>query len=302
MADESFLTPDLEARVGVAGEPQQVTLTSTLVGRVCDTLDLPRESYLAVAPHGVLLALEATLRRVELSGLPGMSLITGQDWEWRRPLRVGETLTGVGSMVEARERVGGSLGHALFVTYQWAYTGEDGAEAAAVRTSSAYFEPSDRPERDDGQRPPANSTSAGQAVPLGEARPGDQLIARTLTPGTERVVRYMGAAWVFERFFYDGEVARAAGLPGAIVPGPLKVGLLSQWLQELAGEDGFLHSLRVAYRRPDTHDLPLTFSGVVTDAGEAEDGLRRLTCEVWIERQGERSVAGVASVTASAKQ
>jgi hypothetical protein len=294
MAEESFLTPELESRVGVAGEPQQVALSRELVRRVCDALGAPVDASEERAPHAVLLGLESAVPRTAIEGLPGMSLITGQDWEWRRRLRVGEVLTGVGSMVEARERVGGRLGHTLFVTHQVVYSGADGAEAAVVRTSSAYFDPAERPQRE--EAPPAPPAAPAPAeVPLRQAGPGDGLPGRTLTAGTARVVRYMGAAWVFERFFYDDAVARAAGLPGAIVPGPLKLGLMTQWLEEIAGDGGFLRSLRAAYRRPDTHDLALTFGGMVTDVEQTDEG-RRLTCEVWIEREGARSLAGLASV------
>jgi hypothetical protein len=96
--------------------------------------------------------------------------------------------------------------------------------------------------------------------------------------------------------FFDPVAARTAGLPGTIVPGPLKLALLSEWVREWAGPDGFLESIRIAHRRPDQPDRALALQGSVSRITETETG-RRLECEVWLKQvSGERSAVGAAVV------
>ena len=148
---------------------------------------------------------------------------------------------------------------------------------------------------------------AGVAPPLEEhpgvephvAQEGDPLTARLLTPTLEQVVRYMAVTWNITPIFFDAEAARAAGLPGTLIPGPLKLALLAEAVLAWAGPGALLESIRAAHRRPDTPGRPLLFGGSVMRARQI-DGGRRLECEVWIQNAaGERSAVGAATVRLS---
>ncbi|HQW52054.1 MAG TPA: hypothetical protein PL082_08360, partial [Tepidiformaceae bacterium] len=68
---------------------------------------------------------------------------------------------------------------------------------------------------------------------------GDELPVLHLQPDLGQVIRYCGLQWAFPPFFYDAEAARAIGMPGTLVPGPLKVGLLYRAVDEWLGDSGW---------------------------------------------------------------
>ena len=96
----------------------------------------------------------------------------------------------------------------------------------------------------------------------------------------------------------DDEVARAAGLPGAIAAG---VQFMSYIFEMLYGEYGFDSIpgtiLDVRIRLPVFAGDTVTARGRVTDT-ESEAERQRLRLEVWCENQrGERVISGSAQVT-----
>ena len=297
--DESFITDELTARIGVATEPCDVTLTAELVRRVRETLaDGPAPASDDVPP-AVMFALEASAPLTRLFGLPESSLVSGDEWEWRRRLRAGETLRAVSRLVDANEHFGGRLGHALFLRHEWLLSEPSGEPVAFARRSIAYYvgadarPPEAHPPLDAAPPPPAMLPAA---VAPRTAREGDPLTPIMQTPTLSQVVRYCGTAWAFTPIFYDTEAARAAGLPHTIIPGPLKLAFLSEFVRAWAGPEAELVSVRAAHRRPDAPNRPMLVCGVVTRAEDTPEG-RRLECEVWIENEfGQRSVAGAAVV------
>lgn len=300
MEELSLITDELRSHIGVPGAERGLRITPELVRRVRETLAGGPVAGDDGVPPGLLMALESDSAVPAVGPLPPNSLVTGDEWEWRRALRVGETLTGASRLVDAYERFGGRLGHALFLRYEWQFTDEDGAPAAFARRSMAYYaaagvrepeEPTDAPPEDT-----LPEMSEVEGVDAAAAAEGDPLPAWTVTPALAQIVRYCGLAWAFPPFFYDEAAARAAGLPYAIVPGPLKLALLAEYVQGWAGSEALLTLVRAAHRRPDAHDRPLRLHGGVTGV-EATDEGRRLSCDLWIENPwGQRSVAGAATV------
>ena len=297
MADESLITAALRARIGVPGPGRRVTLTPDLVHRVRETLaDGPVEERDDVPP-AALFVLESAAGLPPLEGLPPHTLVTGDEWEWRRPLRLGETLETVYRLLDAAERFGGRLGHALFLRHEWAFHDAAGEPAAFARRSIAHYAAPRRqetpPEPPPDAAPPADLPAGADPHGAGE---GDPLTPRLLTPSLSQVVRYCGAAWNFVPIFYDPAAARAAGLPGTIVPGPLKLALLVEMVLAWAGPGAFLETIRAAHRRPDTPGRPLLLGGAVTRVEPGPD-TRRLDCELWIENAvGARSAVGLATL------
>lgn len=133
-------------------------------------------------------------------------------------------------------------------------------------------------------------------VDAATVREGDELPALEVQPGLGMVIRYCALNWNFPPFFYDPEAARAVGMPGTIVPGPLKLGLLYRAIDEWMGDSGFVRQVRAAHRRPDLTNRPLVVAGRVVRVYEEDDA----TCAdlelAVVNEQGEPSVRGFAVV------
>jgi hypothetical protein len=85
-------------------------------------------------------------------------------------------------------------------------------------------------------------------------------------------------------------------MPGTIVPGPLKLGLLYRGVHQWLGDAGFVRQVRAAHRRPDLTNKPITIAGRVARLYE-EDGARRADLELAVfNQEGQPSVRGFAVV------
>ncbi|MFN0095436.1 MAG: MaoC family dehydratase [Dehalococcoidia bacterium] len=127
-------------------------------------------------------------------------------------------------------------------------------------------------------------------------RDGDALPPAQVTPDLGRVIRYCGLIWNFPPFFYDVEAARAGGMPGTLVPGPLKLGFLAHYVEDWLGGWGFVRHVRAAHRRPDITNRPLTLAGEVARVYE-EDGAVRVDLELAVVNgDGQPSCRGFATV------
>jgi len=88
------------------------------------------------------------------------------------------------------------------------------------------------------------------------AREGGEVAPLDVEVSLTEVVRFLGATWNFVRIFYEPVFARAQGLEGTIIPGPLKLSLLSRTLGEWLGGAGEVRTIRRACRLPDRPGLP----------------------------------------------
>ena len=128
------------------------------------------------------------------------------------------------------------------------------------------------------------------------AHEGEELPVLELTPGLGQVIRFCALSWNFPPAFYDAEAAKAAGMPGTLVPGPLKLGLLYRTVDAWLGGRGFVRHVRAAHRRPDVSGRPITIHGTVARVYE-EDGHQRADIELVVANMnGEASVRGFATV------
>jgi acyl dehydratase len=127
-------------------------------------------------------------------------------------------------------------------------------------------------------------------------REGDEIPPLELTPDIEHVRRYFTSSRNSPHFFFDEEAAKAQGLPGRLVPGPLKVGFLYGAIENWLGEAGYVRSVRAAHRRPDVQGRPIVVTGNVARVYE-EGGARRADLEMFIiNAEGQPSVRGFATV------
>ena len=93
--------------------------------------------------------------------------------------------------------------------------------------------------------------------------------------------------------FTSDEAAIDEGLPGAIVPGAMSVGIVAHAITGWA-PGVTLKTLDLVFRQMVRHNVPYRIEGIVTDTA---DGERRIECDVWMEGpDGTRLVIGKATV------
>lgn len=134
-------------------------------------------------------------------------------------------------------------------------------------------------------------TSADPAT----VREGDLLAPAEIVPSADQVGPYVSASADAAKFISD-EAAIAEGLPGRIVPGVLKVGILYGHVARWLGDAGWVVAVRAAHRRPDLQGRPVTVVGSVARVYD-DGGKRRADLELQIiNQEGQPSVRGFATV------
>jgi hydroxyacyl-ACP dehydratase HTD2-like protein with hotdog domain len=98
------------------------------------------------------------------------------------------------------------------------------------------------------------------------------------------------------RIHYDKDYAESEEHPGVLVHGPLHGAMLSSYVTNWAGDEGWLRKLSYQNRGPATPEDVLTFKGRVTRKyQEGENNIVEI--DVWEENQrGEVTVPGSAVV------
>ena len=132
---------------------------------------------------------------------------------------------------------------------------------------------------------------------------GDDIgpVERTITGEQVRAfVGLWGGDSGANRFTSD-EAAIDEGLPGAIVPGAMSVGIVAHaitgWTSNVT-----LRTLDLVFRQMVRHNVPYQLRGIVTDKDEV-DGEPQLECDVWMEGpDGTRLVMGKATVVLPARR
>ena len=144
--DESMVTPAMEAEIGRAGDPVQVTITRELVHRMAEALDEPEllaalegDDATPEVPGWALFVHFGRYRQRTLPDAPARGLMAADELTLLAPIRVGDELTVVARVAGFNERIGGRVGHALFVDHEWTYTNQHGVDVATTRRSVAHF-------------------------------------------------------------------------------------------------------------------------------------------------------------------
>lgn len=129
-----------------------------------------------------------------------------------------------------------------------------------------------------------------------EIHEGDSLPPAQRLPTHRKILMFIGASWQWVPQFYEQETADRMGLEGPIVPGPVRIAYLEQFIRRWLGGAGTFQRIHVSHRRPDYHDRQITIGGTVTRKYK-EHGHKLVDFELWIDNpQGERSVRGNATV------
>jgi len=123
----------------------------------------------------------------------------------------------------------------------------------------------------------------------------DELPTLERTPTTDMAIDFFGRDNPTNPAFSDIEAGKRMGVEGALVPGMLKIAWMTQFVSDWAGPESLVSNLRVAYRRPDIADKPLTLSGRIVDKRD-EAGKKFVELEVVTLAGGEPSVRGSVQV------
>ena len=130
---------------------------------------------------------------------------------------------------------------------------------------------------------------------------GDDIgpVVRTITGEQVRAfVGLWGGDSGANRFTSD-EAAIEEGLPGAIVPGAMNVGIVAHAITGWA-PNVTLKTLDLVFRQMVRHNVPYQIAGIVTDKADDE---RQIECDVWMEGpDGTRLVIGKATAVLPARE
>ena len=144
MSDESYITDEHRAVIGKPIEGGDVTVSEADAARLRQVLDDgdPRWAEgTGVAPPYILALLEPNAPMAQMPRvLPG-GLLTNQEWQLQRPIRIGETFRAVSQVMDIRERMGGRYGHSVLVTMSTDYFDADGTKVASTMRTLTQFDP-----------------------------------------------------------------------------------------------------------------------------------------------------------------
>ena len=131
---------------------------------------------------------------------------------------------------------------------------------------------------------------------LADVRPGDDIPPWTMPLVDPARMRTMAAILRDPHpVHWDREANAAIGLGGRVVnQGPLNLGYVVNMLLDWAGPS-CVRRLSVSFGRPVLDGDRVTARGRVVSVAD-DDGERRATCEVWLDRDGEHVVTGTAIV------
>ncbi len=142
--EESLITDEHRAKIGVKSEPRSVTVNQEDAHRMRDLLGDTDPRYAdgtGVAPPYVLSGLGVRPDRNLMPQVLPNGLLTQIEWRFFKPLLIGATLQAVSSVIDIRDRLGGRYGYSVLVMTQTEYLDESGEPVAASLQSITQFDP-----------------------------------------------------------------------------------------------------------------------------------------------------------------
>ena len=146
--DESMITPAMEAEIGKLGDPVEIPISGELVRRMAEALEEDDPALLAAlesadenaeVPPWAMFVRYGRYRPRRLPDAPKRGLMAADELTLLAPIHLGDLLTVVPHIADIRERIGGRVGHSLFVDHEWTYTNQNGEEVARTRRTVTFF-------------------------------------------------------------------------------------------------------------------------------------------------------------------
>ncbi|HJP41409.1 MAG TPA: MaoC family dehydratase N-terminal domain-containing protein [Dehalococcoidia bacterium] len=142
MEQKPLITDEVRALIGTKSPSSKVTLTRRGAERAMEVFRRHRERSLQEgdeAPACAIVALESEVDGVAIPQLMPDTLMVGDEWDFERPLVVGESLTGETVLADISERFGGRFGYAITVRTEFRLSDSRGRVVAkSVRTMMHY--------------------------------------------------------------------------------------------------------------------------------------------------------------------
>ena len=140
---ESKITDEHRARIGVASDPIEVTIREEDAKRVRDLLGDTDPRYAdgtGIAPPYTIAVVDPGFPRAFAPQvLPG-GILTQTEWRFYKPLRIGATLTAVHRVVDIRDRLGGRYGYSVIVMTETEYRDRDGELVVSTFRTATQFD------------------------------------------------------------------------------------------------------------------------------------------------------------------
>ena len=156
MTQESAITPEMKAAIGVESEPRTSEVETGAIIKfaeaIGDTNPIYNEEAAArqsryggmIAPPTFLRSINPGPLKVEFRSPYTANLDGGSEWEYFEPIRPGDRITVTTKIADLYERAG-RLGNMLFMVRETNYVNQFGNTVAKQRTTVINYEP---PEED----------------------------------------------------------------------------------------------------------------------------------------------------------
>lgn len=143
MQEESLLTEEVRAHIGKVASPGAARVTPRALFRAAETYygkpwePVPAEGE--PVPGIVIAALETESAGLEIPTVMPNSLLISNEWQFERPLRMGEDLDVQARLADITERFGGRFGYSLYFRSEVEFRDTSGAIVArSVNTMMQY--------------------------------------------------------------------------------------------------------------------------------------------------------------------
>jgi hypothetical protein len=143
VVDASLLTEELKALIGQAGDPVEVLVTPTGVRRAREVFEgAPGQTPgQGEAVEGFVIAgLETSSGQPRTPDVMPNSVLISNEWEFQRPLRVGDRLYARARLADISERLGGQFGYSLYFRTEVELTDADGGAVARTATTLMQYD------------------------------------------------------------------------------------------------------------------------------------------------------------------
>jgi hypothetical protein len=144
MADESLLTDEIRALIGTTSDSTSVRVTAAAVRRAGEVYfgapaDVPADGD--PVPGVTIAGLETNTARLQVPDVLPNSVLISNEWQFERPLRMGEELEARTRLADISERFGGRFGYGIYVRTDVELLDTGGALIARSSSTLMQYDP-----------------------------------------------------------------------------------------------------------------------------------------------------------------
>ncbi len=144
---DSLITPAMRAAIGREGASITRTIEAEPVLRLIIAYDedpaiiaaVRRGDRSVALPPYCLSTITSGEGQIQVPDLPPHQLLAADGWSISAPIHLGDRLTITPRLADIQERIGGRVGHSLFVHNEWVCVNADREEVARMLRTMTYF-------------------------------------------------------------------------------------------------------------------------------------------------------------------